>query len=317
MFRTSSKTNPRQSQNPENARMITHCAVNSTTLLACMLATTYCILATESKSDGPNNSLPRAPDAMLGSNAGQQRDDNGLKLRLVWCPQGRFIMGSPKSEKERNADEDQVDVALTKGFWLGKYEVTQLEWKQLMSTEPWVGQKLTKEGDDSPATFIDWENAIEFCRKLTKEERKAGRLPDGSEYTLPTEAQWEFACRARTKTQFSFGEDESKLPVYAWFIDNTVRIGEQYAHRVGQKGPNPWGLYDMHGNVWEWCRDLYAEKMPGGRDPEVAQGGSFRVYRGGCFGNAFGDCRSADRDGFVSSTRLSHLGFRVTLSTLP
>src|SRR4029078_11049544 len=125
----------------------------------------------------------------------------------------------------------------------------------------------TKEGGDFPTTWVNWVEAMEFGRRLTERERKAGRLPDDWEYTLPNEAQWERACRARNETKFSFGDDESSLGEYAWYHKNANGIGEKHPHRVGQKKPNPWGLHDMYGNVCEWCRDYFSESRPSGRDP--------------------------------------------------
>ncbi len=116
-------------------------------------------------------------------------------------------MGSPKDDKERSSTEDQVQVTLTTGFWLGQYEVTQAEWRRIMQTAPWSGQDSVKEGDEYSASYISWGGATIFCEKLTKQERAAGRLPAEWEYTLPTEAQWEYACRAGTTFRFSFGDD--------------------------------------------------------------------------------------------------------------
>ena len=118
-----------------------------------------------------------------------------------------------------------------------------------MSTRPWQGKEYVQEGSDYPATYVSWNDAVEFCRNLSEQE--------GVEYHLPTEAQWEFACRAGTTTAYSFGDDVSKLGQHAWYTENAWYIGEQYDHRVGQKLSNSWGLYDMDGNVWEWCQDWY------------------------------------------------------------
>jgi formylglycine-generating enzyme required for sulfatase activity len=274
---------------------------------------------------------------MIAKEPGQVRDDNELKMKSVWCPPGFVTMEQvealeePATKKDETADDDSigepapeprkrtaitpVKVFVTKGYWLGKFEVTQSEWKQVMATEPWQGKECTKEGDDFPATCVTWGEAIEFCRKLTELEQKAGRVPGGWEYTLPTEAQWERACRAGTKTNFSFGDEESKLGEYAWFSDNAARAGEEYAHRVGQKKPNPWGLHDMHGDVREWCRDWYGVKLPGGREPEVTKGGALRVIRGGSWSNVARGCRSAERFWYDPSNQYVLLGFRVALSS--
>ncbi len=208
-------------------------------------------------------------------------------------------------------DSSKVQVTLTNGFWLGQTEITQGQWETIMGTTPWKGKDYVKEGSNYPATIVSWEDAIAFCKKLTEQERKAGQLPDDWEYTLPTEAQWEYACRAGTTTVYSFGDDDSKLSDYAWFEDNAGDIGEEYAHAVETKKPNPWGLSDMHGNVWEWCRDWYQDKLPGGTDPEVTAEGSFRVNRGGSWINPAGLCRSALRFWYTPSYRNFNLGFRV------
>ncbi len=275
---------------------------------------------------------------MRGKAPGEVRDDNGLKLKLIWCPPGVLTMEQveeitePASEKDGEpADDDDpndkpalkpqkiitpVKVFLARGYWLGKYEVTQSEWKQVMKTEPWKGQNLTKEGADFPATWISWEDATDFCRKLSDQEREAGRLSNGWEYTLPTEAQWEHGCRARTRSEFSFGDDESKLGDYAWFDVNSKNAGERYAHQVGQKKANPWGLFDMHGNVFEWCRDVYTEKLPGGSDPEVKAGGSDRVRRGGCWFVVAEHCRSGGlRYWSAPEYRTDFSGFRIVALT--
>ncbi|MGE5191995.1 MAG: formylglycine-generating enzyme family protein [Deltaproteobacteria bacterium] len=284
---------------------------------------------------------------MRGKEAGQVRNDNGLKMKLVWCPPGFFLMGDAEVAEEPATKGDATDendpkggpgpqqgatlnitpakVLLTRGYWLGKFEVTQSEWKQVMATEPWKDEEFKKEGDDFPATHVGWTDAMWFCDKLTEQERMAKRLPDGWEYTLPTEAQWERACRARTESRFSFGDDESKLGEYAWFNDNAWKVDEKYAHRVGQKKPNSWGLYDMHGNVWEWCRDWYEPsrrpapkdfKLPGGRDPEVTKEGFNRALRGGGWDFIARDCRSAARDGLGPLNRNRYVGFRVALSVV-
>jgi formylglycine-generating enzyme required for sulfatase activity len=168
-----------------------------------------------------------------------------------------------------------------------------------------------KEGDDYPATRVKWGDAMNFCQKLSEQECSAGRLPSDWKYTLPTEAQWEYACRAGTKSRFSFGDDESDLGEYAWFTANAGNAGEKSAHTVGQKKANPWGLNDMHGNVSEWCSDYYAKKLAGGTDPQGPSGGAGRVFRGGSWSFTASFCRSAFRFRGPRNLRYYSLGFRV------
>ena len=277
----------------------------------------------DAKTDGSDQSQTSAStaDPMIGKEPGQVRDDNGLKAKLVWCPAGTFKMGSPKSEKGRRKDEEQVNVKLTKGFWLAKFEVTQGEWEKVMGATPWKGKDYVKEGAKFPATNVSWDDAVAFCEKLTRQERAAGRLLEDWKYTLPTEAQWEYACRAGTTTRYSFGDDDAVLSDYAWWsaiLDDGNAKTEQYAHQVGTRKANPWGLHDMHGNVWEWCRDVYTEKLPGGRDPEVKADektkGSYRVIRGGCWDYGAAYCRSGLRSRNRPVHRNYSRGFRPALS---
>ena len=247
---------------------------------------------------------------------------NSIGIELNCIEPGTFMMGKGKSA---------VAVTLTKLFWLGKTEVTQGQFKKVMGTEPWKGgespyvrvwginintQDYVQADKDCPATYVDWNDATAFCQKLTDLERKAGKLQAGESYRLPTEAEWEYACRAGTTTEYSFGDDEEQLGEYAWFKGNALDVGEQYAHKVGLKKPNPWGLHDMHGNVWEWCSDWYAGKLSGGIDPAAVAIflASARVIRGGGWGAPRGGCRSANRGGNDPSFRSNGLGFRVARS---
>jgi formylglycine-generating enzyme len=252
---------------------------------------------------------------------------NSIGMELIEIPAGTFTMGSPAGEKARDEDEAQVTVTLTKPFGLGKTEVTQGQWKSVMGTEPWDGQRFVQADKDCPATFVSFFDAVEFCDALTDLERKAGKLKANEEYRLPTEAEWEYACRAGTTTAFSFG-DESKLNSHAWWggfdlkalLKGQIMAGggnaarEQYAHKVGTKKPNPWGLHDMHGNAPVWCSDWYGDSLAGGTDPVGPEEGSRRVSRGGCWANEPAGCRSANRDSSIPSTRAETLGFRVARS---
>ena len=265
---------------------------------------------------GPNcQEFLGAPVVMASAVWGRELPsvNNSIGMELIEIPAGRFTMGSPKSEMDHQDAEAQVAVTLTKPFELSKTEVTQGQWKSVMDTEPWNGQGNVQADKDCPATFVSYFDAVEFCEKLTELERESGKLKANEEYRLPTEAEWEYACRAGTTTTFSFGDDESKLGKYAWFDGNALNVDEQYAHKVGLKKPNPWGLHDMHGNVWEWCSDWADSTLQGGSDPVGPEEGSYRVLRGGGWGDDPGGCRSAHRHSGVPSLR-GFLGFRVARS---
>jgi formylglycine-generating enzyme required for sulfatase activity len=174
-----------------------------------------------------------------------------------------------------------------------------------------------KEGKNYPATYVNWDDVKIYSEKLTQLERQAGRLKSNQSYRLPTEAEWEFACRAGTKTAYSFGDAETSLGQYAWYDGNVAKIKEEYAHEVGSKRANPWNLQDMHGNVWEWCSDWQGDYPSGAvRDPMGPSTGSFRVSRGGCWRSEAAYCRSAFRYWFDPLIRSRSLGFRLALSSL-
>ena len=279
----------------------------------------------------PTVPKPSPAGALTGTKAGEVQEitlPDGVKLKQVWCPPGSFRMGSPESEKDRENVEDQVEVTLTKGFWLGQTEVTQAQWTAVMGTQskPWSRRKTSvKEGATFPASYIshgvnpdgsiEADSATAFCEKLTEIDLQAGRLPTGGKYALPTEAQWEYACRAGTQTAYSFGDDETQLSEYAWwgglFGDGNAKT-EQYAHTVGTKKPNPWGLSDMHGNVYEWCRDGYADKLVGGSDPLSSRAVDLRVFRGGAWDDFASTSRSANRKWNAPGDRYNGTGFRVS-----
>ena len=253
---------------------------------------------------------------LFGSDSAGEERELVPGIRFHCCPPGRFIMGSRGDENGRDPDEDQVPVVLNSGFWLGETEVTQGQWKKVMQTSPWNGKERVKEGDDFAASYIsqsdgelDTDSATEFCRRLTEQEQKAGRLPSDWKYTLPTEAQWEYACRAGTTTTYSFGDDEVLMNDYIW-ADGYAKT-EKYPQNVGAKKPNAWGLKDMHGNVWEWCEDWYREQLPGGIDPSGAVHGPGRVFRGGGWNYSAWDCRSASRHWAAPDFRNDDVGFRI------
>ena len=231
-------------------------------------------------------------------------------------------MGSPPGEPERRPGEDQVEVTLTRGYWIGENEVTQGQWKHIVGEFP--GPQSAGEGDDYPLTTVTFAEAEQFCRKATETARAAGQLPEGWEFRLPTEAQWEYACRAGTRTATSFGDRLSSAQAnFQGRPYNGAPEGPSLkkAAPVGSYPPNPWGIHDMHGNVFEWCRDWYHGALPGGADPDLysaadtAQanrtGTSSRVRRGGCWADEGWPCRSAFRLRFEPERKHDHIGFRV------
>lgn len=229
-------------------------------------------------------------------------------FEFVRIPAGSFLMGSPEGEPGRYpAEGPQTLVTISRPFWLGKTEVTQGQWQKIMGNNP-----SENAGDDRlPVENVSWNMAMEFCRKLTAQERAAGRLPDGYVYTLPTDAQWEYACRAGTTGIFPGDLDE-----IAWYNQNGGRL----THPVGGKKPNAWGLYDMTGNVWEWILDRTqpgAQRLPGGAitDPAGLPTGNNRIRRGGGVIGGPDTLRSASFNGDRDATFVSNnTGFRIALS---
>ena len=213
-------------------------------------------------------------------------------------------------------------VTLTKPFLLGQTEVTQAQWREVMGTEPWKGQQHTIEGDDVAATHVSWNDAVAFCTELTERERASGKIPMEQQYRLPTDADWEFACRAGTGTVYHFGDDESLLGDHAWFgvgwkngpLPGGNTADEMYPHAVRLKLPNPWGLFDVHGSVWEWVADWHNElSTPAATGQQALPEGSKRVGRGGAWCEPTWACRSAARLPDASSVRHVHKGFWLAL----
>jgi formylglycine-generating enzyme required for sulfatase activity len=221
-----------------------------------------------------------------------------MKLNLI--PPGEFVMGSPESETDREHDETQHLVKITKPFYLGVHEVTQAQYEKVMGENLSVFQGPTK-----PVEEVNWDDAVEFSRKLSEQE--------GVEYRLPTEAEWEYSCRAGTTTAYSFGDDISPLGKYAWYVDNS----ELTTHPVGELKLNAWGLYDMHGNVWKWCQNWYGPyDLQVASDPTGPASGEHRVLRGGAFFSLPGGVRAAARVDNQPDLRYHDYGFRLA-RTIP
>jgi len=240
---------------------------------------------------------PVAGDASAGRTANLR---NSVGVEFVLIPAGTFRMGSADGHDQ---EQPVHEVRITKPFYLGVYEVTNAQWKAVMGSVPSQWQD-----DDRPVERVNWDDAVAFCGRLStlSEEKAVGRV-----YRLPTEAEWEYACRAGSATRYSFGDDVTGLERHGWFDGNS----DGATHPVGRKQPNAWGLYDMHGNVWEWCADWYgaysAEAAP---DSEGPAAGSARIDRGGSWNAPAGYCRSARRYRIAAGSRSRDLGLRVALS---
>ncbi len=248
----------------------------------------------------------REPEASAPGGQRTVIDLHDIEIPFRWCPPGKFKMGSPTSEAGREDRENQVNVELTHGFWLGEVVVTQELFRAVLNPDP-----SHFKGPQRPVEQVSWEEAQAFCQKLTQQLRDEGILAPDWRVCLPTEARWEYACRAGTTTAYFFGNDAARLGQFAWFDGNS---GKE-THPVGTREANPWGLRDMHGNVWEWCADWYGDKLTGGTNPAGASSGSGRVDRGGCWFISAGFCRSANRSRNDPSNRFNDLGFRLCLSS--
>ena len=251
---------------------------------------------------------PDDPDTPDTPPTGSLGGDKSVSLDFVWIEPGTFMMGSPSGERGRFSDEGPLhEVEISRGFWLGKYEVTQGEWEAVMGTTPWSGESYVQEHPSHPAVYISWDDVQAFIERLNASAGEAL-------YRLPSEAEWEYACRAGSTTRWSFGDDESQLTHYAWYEDNAEDVGEDYAHAVGTKRANAWGLYDMHGNVDEWVQDWYDGDYYNSSprvDPLGPSSGSARVFRGGSFGVAAQYVRSAIRYGNSPGLRGGGIGARL------
>ncbi|MBT5901351.1 MAG: formylglycine-generating enzyme family protein [Opitutaceae bacterium] len=226
-----------------------------------------------------------------------------LKLDLIWVNPGSFLMGSSVTEVDRDeAEGPRMEVTLSHGFWLGKTEITQAQYAAITGENP---SAFKEAGLDAPVEHVSWIMAMAYCDSLTDRERTAGRLPEGFEYTLPTEAEWEYVYRAGTTGEYVGSPD-----MMGWIESNSAGT----THPVAQKQPSLWGFYDLTGNVLEWCYDWYG-RYPGGEvsDPTGPRRGHYRIARGGCWRMNGEVARAAARAG-GSAARVDYtLGFRVAL----
>ncbi len=258
--------------------------------------------AAEPKTDGKAKSPPKELTVDLGK---------GIKLELVLIPAGEFMMGSPDSDKDSfKWEKPQHRVRVTKPFYLGKYLVTQEQWEAVMGKNP-----SQFKSPKNPVERVSWDDCQRFLGKLN-----AKSAAGGGKFQLPTEAQWEYACRAGSTTRYCFGDNKSALGEYAWYEANSGRDLhlDHKTHPVGEKKPNAWGLYDVHGNVFEWCADWYDdnEDYYAGSptdDPPGPTTGSARVLRGGSYAHGAEECRSANNGNHSPGHRENFMGLRVAL----
>jgi formylglycine-generating enzyme required for sulfatase activity len=246
---------------------------------------------------------------------------NSIGMTFALIPAGTFLMGSPQEEKQRSKDEEQHEVEITRPFYLGVFEVTQKQWREVMGSNPSSlnRDRVGSDTDDCPVESVSWHDAVAFCEALSSrpEEKAAGRKS-----RLPAEAEWEYACRGGAVEHQAFHYGNSLSSTQANFNGDYPYGGAtrgaylERTTKVGSYEPNAYGLYDMHGNVWEWCSDWYGNdyyKKSPRRDPTGPAEGTSRVVRGGswdCFGQR---CRSAWRNGTEPANRYEYLGFRVAL----
>jgi formylglycine-generating enzyme required for sulfatase activity len=265
-------------------------------------------LLTYSVEDGAGNTATATRTVTVTGN--RTVDLNAtVAMDMIWCPPGTFTMGSPTTEAGRQSDrEDEHNVSLTQGFYLGKYEITQAQYEAVIGTNP--SEFNATSNGNRPVEKVSWTEAVAFCTQLTTQEQAAGRLSAGWAYELPTESQWEYACRAGTTTRFSWGDSITITNA------NYSSSGYSQTRDVGQYAANPWGFFDMSGNVWEWTADRYQAAYPTGNpviDPTGPASGSNRVGRGGSWNNGGADMRSAERNSYNTSHRSYGIGFRVSL----
>jgi sulfatase modifying factor 1 len=239
----------------------------------------------------------------------QQKDPpknftNSIGMKFVWIRPGSFIMGSPKEEKQRQENETQHKVTLTKGFYMGVYTVTQEQYETVMGENP----SYYKHEKNLPVERVSWDDCQEFIKKLRDKDKKT--------YRLPTEAEWEYSCRAGTKTPFHFGEmistDQANYNGDFTYGDGKKGVYRKKTTPVGGFPANAWGLHDMHGNVWQWCEDWYADyPQKDVVDPQGPDKGDHRVLRGGSWYHIPEHCRSASRNRIVPGLRNNYFGLRV------
>jgi formylglycine-generating enzyme required for sulfatase activity len=272
--------------------MIRNLCTVASVVLAALGSVTLATAQQSTPAGGNRKSLPKEYTADLGG---------GVKLEMVLIPAGEFLMGSPDSERgAANDEKPQHRVRITQPFYMGKYPVTQEQWTAVMGDNP-----SHFKGAKNPVEWVSWEDCLRFLRRLNE---KAG----GGKWQFPTEAQWEYACRAGSTTIYCFGNEESGLDDYGWYDKNS---GGK-SHPVGEKKPNAWGLYDMNGSIWQWVLDWYDPAYYAHSptdDPAGPATGTERVSHGGSWASPARSARSANHGRIEADHHGSHLGFRASM----
>ncbi len=281
---------------------------------AVFVAGVFLVAGCRHPSPPPGVKLPPSVRDPVGAHAKQIGQPatillpGNVPLAVVWIPAGTFLMGQRANEQDAypNKETPRHRVTLSQGFWMGRHEVTKQQWRAVMGTSPWSGRAYVNEDDLSPAVYVSWEDAQAFIARLTAHT--------GRPFRLPTEAEWEYACRAGTTTRFYWGDDPTyeKINRAAWWRGNVFITGQKYARPAGLKPANPWGLYDLSGNVSEWCQDWHGYYGDGPvTDPTGPATAQHRVLRGGSWLTTGGQCRSSRRNHEPPSAIHSDIGFRV------
>ena len=265
-------------------------------------ATTYLLAFSLSSIINLAGTLQADESSITSKGPQEKAFKNNFGIQMIKIEKGNFTMGSPSNEESRGSDEEPKTVTISQTFWIAETELTQKQSNLVMeqSLENLIETKIGALGrgaklknkpsvvaDDHPMCFVSYADAIAFCKELTEKESKLGKLPAGYAYNLPTEAQWEYAARAGTSTVFAFGDslDSTQANFYGPLPYNSAKKGEYREKTTAVKSfkANPWGLYDMHGNVYEWCLDWYSEQLKGGADPSNLKKGDSRCIRGGAW----------------------------------
>jgi len=250
------------------------------------------------------NPVPEIPldPIKRGEKAFRDSLGNGLVMEMVRIPSGKFMIGSPLNETGRRENESPLSEINVPAFYMAKFAVTQEQWAAIMGNNP----SIFRDNLQAPVENTSWLEAQDFCRKLAQRSQHF--------YRLPSESEWEYACRAGTNTAFHFGDSSEQLADYAWFGDNA----NKRSHPVGAKVPNPWGLHEMHGGIWEWCEDIWHDSF---KDAPVDgsawvnnDNSSRRVRKGGSWSNEARLCRAASREWHWQSDRYNDIGLRVVIS---